>query len=193
MRHAERPHRHRELRLYRTFNRRDIEDALAMMSEEVDWPNAWKGGRLVGRDAVRSYWSAQWAEIDPHVEPLSVTERADGSLAVAVRQVVRTPGGEILGDGEVVHVYRLEDGLIRCMDVEEPAGGEIPAAVMDLELVNFDRPSEVRTFEKGTFELYEVGPATLGRATYEPGWRWSEHVGTANGETACQVEHVGWC
>jgi hypothetical protein len=40
---------------------------------------------------------------------------------------------------------------------------------MDLELVNFDHPSKVRAFEKGKFELYEVGPATLGRATYESG------------------------
>jgi quercetin dioxygenase-like cupin family protein len=62
---------------------------------------------------------------------------------------------------------------------------------MDLSLVNFDNPSEVRTFEKGRFEVYDVGPARLGRATYEPGWRWSEHVGPATGETSCEVEHVG--
>jgi quercetin dioxygenase-like cupin family protein len=60
-----------------------------------------------------------------------------------------------------------------------------------LELVNFDEPSEVRTFEKGRFELYRVGPTVLGRATYEPGWKWSEHVGAASGEALCQVEHVG--
>lgn len=62
---------------------------------------------------------------------------------------------------------------------------------MDLALVNFDDPTEVRTFEKGKFELCKVGPTTLGRATYEPGWKWSEHVGPATGETSCQVEHVG--
>ena len=62
---------------------------------------------------------------------------------------------------------------------------------MDLELVNFDNPTEVRTFAKGRFELYEVGPTTLGRATYEPGWKWSEHVGPAAGQSSCQVEHVG--
>ena len=73
--------------LYEAFNSRDIDAVLAMMSEEVNWPNAWKGGRLTGREAVRDYWTAQWAEIDPHVEPLSVTERADGSLAVRVSQV----------------------------------------------------------------------------------------------------------
>lgn len=62
---------------------------------------------------------------------------------------------------------------------------------MDLDIVNFENPSETRTFEKGKFELYEVGPTTLGRATYEPGWRWSEHVGPLTGESSCQVEHVG--
>jgi len=62
---------------------------------------------------------------------------------------------------------------------------------MDPELVNFDNPTEVRTFEKGRFELYRVGSTTLGRATYEPRWRWSEHVGPAAGQSSCQVEHVG--
>ena len=106
--------------LYEAFNRRDIDAVLAMMSDDVDWPNAWKGGRLTGREAVRDYWTAQWAEIDPHVEPLSVTERADGSLAARVRQVVRSSDGELLGEGEVVHVYRIRDGLIDRMDVEGP-------------------------------------------------------------------------
>jgi quercetin dioxygenase-like cupin family protein len=62
---------------------------------------------------------------------------------------------------------------------------------MDLQVVNFDTPTEVRTFEKGKFELYHVGPTTLGRATYQPGWRWSEHVGAQTGDASCQVEHVG--
>ena len=48
---------------------------------------------------------------------------------------------------------------------------------MDLTLVNFDAPDETRTFELGRFEVYRVGPATLGRATYKPGWKWSAHVG----------------
>ena len=63
---------------------------------------------------------------------------------------------------------------------------------MDLTLLNLDSPSETRTFEKGRFETYRVGPMTLGRATYEPGWKWSEHVGRATGESSCQVEHVGF-
>jgi quercetin dioxygenase-like cupin family protein len=62
---------------------------------------------------------------------------------------------------------------------------------MDLTLLPLDQPTEARKFEKGRFEVYSVGPMTLGRATYEPGWKWSQHVGTASGESLCQVEHVG--
>jgi hypothetical protein len=62
---------------------------------------------------------------------------------------------------------------------------------IDPELLNLTQPTELRTFPKGRFELYRIGPATIGRATYEPGWRWSEHVGAAAGERLCQIEHVG--
>jgi quercetin dioxygenase-like cupin family protein len=62
---------------------------------------------------------------------------------------------------------------------------------MKLATVNVDRSIEVRRFEKGRFELYRVGPATIGRATYEPGWRWSRHVGPTVGAASCEVEHVG--
>jgi quercetin dioxygenase-like cupin family protein len=50
---------------------------------------------------------------------------------------------------------------------------------------------EVRHFEKGRFEVVELGGVTIGRATYEPGWRWSTHVGARTGEALCHVEHVG--
>jgi quercetin dioxygenase-like cupin family protein len=62
---------------------------------------------------------------------------------------------------------------------------------VDLTLLNLADPTEVRTFEKGRFEVFAVGPMTLGRATYEPGWKWSEHVGAQIGQASCQVEHVG--
>jgi hypothetical protein len=62
---------------------------------------------------------------------------------------------------------------------------------MELQLVPLDEPAEVREFLKGRFELYRVGGMTLGRASYEPGWRWSEHVGAPTGEQWCEVEHVG--
>jgi quercetin dioxygenase-like cupin family protein len=58
-------------------------------------------------------------------------------------------------------------------------------------LKRFETPDEVRTFEKGKFELIHIGGMTIGRASYEPGWKWSDHVGKATGAKSCQVEHVG--
>jgi quercetin dioxygenase-like cupin family protein len=64
---------------------------------------------------------------------------------------------------------------------------------MDIAVIlkRFERPDEVREFEKGRFEIIKIGGMTIGRATYEPGWRWSEHVGRATGASHCHVEHVG--
>jgi quercetin dioxygenase-like cupin family protein len=61
----------------------------------------------------------------------------------------------------------------------------------DVTLKAFAQPDEVRTFEKGRFEIVRIGGTVVGRATYEPGWRWSQHVGPATGATRCSVEHVG--
>jgi hypothetical protein len=63
--------------------------------------------------------------------------------------------------------------------------------VLDVILKRFEAADEVRTFEKGRFELVRLGGMTIGRATYEPGWKWSVHVGRATGATSCSVEHVG--
>ena len=64
--------------------------------------------------------------------------------------------------------------------------GDLPAIVKA-----FDNPDEVRHMLKGRFEIVRIGGMTLGRATYEPGWKWSEHVGPSLGLTHCRVEHVG--
>jgi quercetin dioxygenase-like cupin family protein len=63
--------------------------------------------------------------------------------------------------------------------------------MLDVILKRFDSPDEIRTFEKGKFEIVRISGMTLGRATYEPGWKWSTHVGNATGAKTCQVEHVG--
>ena len=76
-------------RAYEAFNARDVEAALALMHSDVDWPNAIKGGRVHGHDALRAYWAGQFATIDPRVEP------------------------------RVVHVYTLRGGLVERMDIEE--------------------------------------------------------------------------
>ena len=58
-------------------------------------------------------------------------------------------------------------------------------------LKRFEQADEVRPMEKGRFELVRVGGLSIGRATYEPGWRWEKHVGPGVGKKRCDVEHVG--
>ncbi len=105
--------------LYEAFNARDIDTVIAAMSPDVDWPNGWQGGRVVGHDAVRRYWERQWAEIRPHVRPTAFSEREDGSIEVMVHQVVRDPNGALLDRSDVRHVYAFDGDLVRRMDVQE--------------------------------------------------------------------------
>ena len=63
--------------------------------------------------------------------------------------------------------------------------------MLEAVLKNFENPDEVREFEKGRFEVINVGGVTIGKVTYEPGWRWSEHVAPDAGTNLCEVEHVG--
>jgi len=58
-------------------------------------------------------------------------------------------------------------------------------------LRSFENPDEVRLFEKGRFEIVRIGGLTVGRASYEPGWKWSMHVAPVAGSALCDVEHVG--
>jgi hypothetical protein len=105
--------------LYASFNARDIDAVLAATTDDVDWPNAWEGGRVQGHAALRDYWTRQWAEIDPHVEPTAMQTRPDGATAVHVRQVVRNLDGEMVGESDVVHVFAFRDGLISAMTVDD--------------------------------------------------------------------------
>jgi len=69
----------------------------------------------------------------------------------------------------------------------------LTAASPDLGVIlkRFEAPDETRHFEYGRFELVHLGGVTIGRATYEPGWQWSKHVGPGLGLSRCPVEHVG--
>lgn len=107
---------------YAAFNERDIDAAIALMHPDVDWPNAWEGGRVRGRAAVREYWERQFKEISGQVEPQGFAEDPDGTVTVDVHQVVHDArSGELLTDTRVRHRYRLEGGLIVRMDVLDQA------------------------------------------------------------------------
>lgn len=102
---------------YAAFNARDIDAALATMAPDVAWPKAFKGGFARGHQEVRAYWTEQWSEIDPHVEPTSFHPEATGRILVHVHQVVRDLAGALIADGHVGHRFAIESGLIQTMEV----------------------------------------------------------------------------
>src|SRR5690349_13566951 len=99
------------------FNARDMETVLAAMHEDVIWANGMEGGHVHGRDAVRSYWTRQWAMIDPRLEPLAFSQGPQGEVVVKIHQVVRDLKGNLLADKMVGQVFRIENGLIKRFDI----------------------------------------------------------------------------
>ena len=114
---------------YSAFNQRDVDAALMLMSANVSWPKASEGGRVVGKQEIRDYWTRQWAEFDPRVDVLEVVEREAGKTDVKVHQLVRNLKGDVLSDTELWHVYTFANGLIERMDIKDgEADLEGPAA-----------------------------------------------------------------
>lgn len=103
--------------IYSRFNARDIDGALAMMSPDVVWPKAFKGGVARGHEEIRAYWTEQWSEIDPHVDPTDFEQETAGRILVRVHQVVRDRAGQVLADGHVGHRFTFQSGLIQTMEV----------------------------------------------------------------------------
>ncbi len=104
-------------RLYERFNARDMEAVLAVLSPDVVWANGMEGGHVRGREGVRSYWTRQWAMIDPHVEPVGYACGPDGEAIVEVHQIVRDLDGNMLADKMLGHIFWIEDGLVTRFDV----------------------------------------------------------------------------
>jgi len=113
-------------RVYAGFNARDIDAVLAVLSDDVAWANGMDGGHVHGREAVRDYWTRQWAVISPHVEPVAFAETDDGTVAVEVIQSVfdldgRPLEGQSHGlkDKTVTHILRIEGDKIVRFDIRD--------------------------------------------------------------------------
>ncbi|MFZ1789381.1 MAG: nuclear transport factor 2 family protein [Saprospiraceae bacterium] len=103
---------------YSAFNARDIDSALSTFHPAVEWPKAFEGGYVTGHDEVRKYWTRQWTEINPNVEPIGFIERPNGTIEVSVLQKVKDLNGDLIFDGIVKHIITIEDDLFRRMDIE---------------------------------------------------------------------------
>jgi hypothetical protein len=103
---------------YPAFNSRDIDTALSTFHTDIQWPKAFEGGYVSGHDEIRTYWTRQWTEINPTVEPVEFNQRPNGTFEVTVHQIVKDLQGNQIFNGKVKHIYTLEDDLLRRMDIE---------------------------------------------------------------------------
>jgi ketosteroid isomerase-like protein len=117
-------------RAYDAFNGRDVDSALDLMTRDVSWPKASEGGRVVGGEEIRAYWSRQWETFNPRVDVVAIEDAGADTAHVKVHQVVKDLEGNLLADGEVWHEYTFRDGLIYRMDIREDENnpGDKPAA-----------------------------------------------------------------
>ena len=84
----------------------------------MDWPNGRTGGREIGHDAVREYWTNQWQEISSTVTPLTY-RLVDGSVVLEVQQTINDMNNELISSGIVFHTYQFDNGKISRMDISE--------------------------------------------------------------------------
>jgi ketosteroid isomerase-like protein len=115
-------------RLYERFNARDIDAVLAALTDDVAWANGMDGGYVHGREAVREYWTRQWAMVSPHVEPVGFHRTGDGTVLAEVRQSVRDLEGRPLQgqahgltDKTVRHVFHFREGSVARFDIQDAA------------------------------------------------------------------------
>ena len=106
----------------------------------------------------------------------------------ALREFVPNAGGpvNVLAIPRAPTIPELAELAVRLTPRAERGG-----AMAGIEIRRFERADESRTFEHGSFDVVTLGGVTIGRASYGPGWIWSEHVGKPASEELCQVEHVG--
>jgi hypothetical protein len=104
-------------RAYGLFNDREIDALLAMMTDDVEWPDVANRAVLRGKEAIRPYWAAQFAVADPHVRPTDFIEVGDDLVAVVDQQILDLQGQPLVPPGVIFHRYTFVGVLIRRMVV----------------------------------------------------------------------------
>jgi hypothetical protein len=115
-------------RIYDYFNTRNMDGVLSALAKNVAWANGMDGGHVHGHEAVRDYWTRQWAIVSPHVEPVDFHRTADGAIIVEVRQTVFDLEGKPLQgqthglkDKTVGHIFHFQDGKVIRFDINDVA------------------------------------------------------------------------
>ena len=103
--------------LYEAFNKREIETIISSMRPNVKWANGLEGGFVYGREAVREYWTNQFKDIQPMLEPLKFETDGNNRNIVTVHQIVRDLQDNVLADMTVQQIFTIEDGMISLYEI----------------------------------------------------------------------------
>jgi len=98
--------------LYDAISRQDVDGVLSVMHPDVDWPDTIEGGRVLGREAMRAYWSSQFEIIRPSLSMVEFEERPDGSVLTRVIYTRYALDGALWDDQIEGNLFRFEDNLI---------------------------------------------------------------------------------
>jgi ketosteroid isomerase-like protein len=104
---------------YRRFNAREIDDLLAMLTDDVEWPDVANGTTVRGRDAVRAYWQAQFASTDPRVTPTGYIPAQDDLVVEVEQRLLDLQGKPLRPPATVYHRYTFDGDRVRRMQVFE--------------------------------------------------------------------------
>ena len=102
-------------RAYRFFNERQVDPLLAMLTDDVEWPDVAANQVLHGKDEIRPYWAAQFAVVDPQVRPTDFVEAGDDVVAVVDQHVLDLRGQPLVPPTVVYHRYTFAGDLVRRM------------------------------------------------------------------------------
>lgn len=103
--------------IYELFNSRNIDSIFSYLTDDVAWANGMEDTHVLGKEAIREYWTHQWSVINPHVTPLRISKANDGSMFVDVHLVVKDLNGAIVLDEKIVHCFSMKSGKVVRFDI----------------------------------------------------------------------------
>ncbi len=108
-------------RFYDAYQRQDLPAILDLVDNQINWPDAWEGGRVVGRRAFTDYMRRQFNAVHPLIVATHFEDLPDGKVRVEVHQSIEDREGNILVETEVSHIFTFVDHLIVRVDHETRA------------------------------------------------------------------------
>lgn len=103
--------------LYFAFNEQNADKALEVIHPDAVWANGMEGGLVNGHEGIRDYWSRQWSYIKWHVRPMKFEMPDPATVVVDAHQIIRDPAGSIVSIRDLQHIFQIEDGLIKTMNI----------------------------------------------------------------------------